>query len=125
MEIDFKYRGGGFPWQNKILLYIFLPLSKMRFTRSQARAQAAKEAEAILLQNTEASLLQAVETHTLLTENSEIFTLLPTILKDVPLELVTPRRLSNSTIIVPLVPSFIRKRLSFLLQEFIIFLFLD
>jgi hypothetical protein len=80
----------------------------MRFTRSQARAQAAEEAQAAVLQAAELSLLQqAAENHTLSLESSPPF---PTILEDVLLELplkpIASCHPSTTSIIVPFVPSF-------------------
>jgi hypothetical protein len=86
----------------------------MRFTRSQARAQAAEEAQTSLLQIATAQITQ---THTSLIENLEIPTPLPTILEDVPLELVIPGCPSilpisvlTSTMVASPTPAFIRKK---------------
>jgi hypothetical protein len=85
----------------------------MRFTRSQACAQAAEEAQAALLQAAELLLLQqAAENHTLPLESLPP---LPTILKDVLLE-IPPKSIaschpSSTPIIAPSVPSFQKKKL--------------
>ena len=74
----------------------------MRYTWSQARVQAAEEAQV--------SLLQAVATYTSSLENPEIPTPLPTILEDVPLEPVVACHVSISTVAVPPVLPSIRKK---------------
>ena len=79
----------------------------MCFTRSQACAQVAEEAQAALLQ----AIHQAQAS---LPQPEEISTPLPTILEDVPFELpfepVISRCASISAVVVPSVPSFICKK---------------
>jgi hypothetical protein len=70
----------------------------MRFTRSQARSQAAEEAQALLL---------SIASQPPPPEDSPP---LQTILKDVPLELTIPHRVSIQTTAIPSAPSFRRKR---------------
>ena len=80
----------------------------MRYTRSQARAQAAEEAQASLLQ---IAIAQVAATHASPLENLEISSPLPTILEDAPLDADAPlESVIISTVVVPSIPSFIRKK---------------
>jgi hypothetical protein len=90
----------------------------MRFTQSQARAQAVKEAQASLLR-----IALAQNAHTSLIKNLEVSTPLPTILKNALLKLFTNCRASVLGVIVAPVPSFVTKKPAFLLQVFKVFLF--
>lgn len=83
----------------------------MRFTQSQARAQAAEKAQASLLQIATAQITQ---THTSLIKNLKIPIPLLIILKDVPLKSVVsscpsilPISILTSTVVASPTPAFI------------------
>jgi hypothetical protein len=79
----------------------------MRYTRSQARAQATEEAQTSLLQ---IAIAQVAATHASSLENLEMSSPLPTILEDAPLEDAPLESVIVSTVVVPSIPSFIRKK---------------
>jgi hypothetical protein len=76
----------------------------MRYTWSQARAQAAEEAQASLL-------LQAIASYLLPLEHIEDSPPLPTILEDVPLESIIVRDTSIEPMVAPSTPPIVRKKL--------------